>query len=164
MSSDTIGDIGGVLERPRLLHTMLRVRDLDRSLVFYRDALGMTVQRRLDFTDACFSLVYLGYGDDRLHTVVELTWNWHQAEDYSHGNGYGHIGIGVPNLHGFCAMLEARGVPIVLQPRTMASTDIHIAFITDPDGYKIELIQAPFPLTNMDRHMLYPTPASGASA
>lgn len=129
----------------RLLHTMLRVRHLDRSLAFYCDGLGMRMLRRLDFAAPRFSLVYLGYEDDRTDSCLELTLNWDQADDYSHGTGYGHIGIGVDDLGGTCERLRAAGFGIVREPGEMAGSGIHIAFATDPDDYRIELIQLPYP-------------------
>lgn len=141
--------------KTRLLHAMLRVTDLDRSLAFYCEQLGMAVQRRLDFRDDRFSLIYLGYGNDREETVVELTWNWDQAAPYEHGNAYGHLGIGVADLHQFCQAIADKGVNVTREPGEMGRTGIHIAFIVDPDGYRIELIQLPYPLESMGEHVTY---------
>lgn len=129
----------------RLLHTMIRVKDLDTSLDFYCNKLGMVVRRRADYEDGRFSLIYLGYEDEATGTVLELTWNWDQEEDYSHGSGYGHIAIGAEDIHSLCARLEGDGVSVPRKPGPMGTSGIDIAFIEDPDGYKIELIQYPFP-------------------
>lgn len=133
----------------RLLHTMLRVRNLERSLAFYRDCLGLRELRRLEFPVGRFTLVYLGYGDDREQTVIELTHNWDEAGDYTHGSGYGHLGIGVPRLAEFCDGLVRAGVKVLRAPGEMMSSGIVIAFIEDPDGYKIELIELPYPPPGM---------------
>lgn len=141
---------------PCLLHTMVRVRDLQISLDFYCGLLGMRELRRIEFTAARFSLVYIGYDDDREGTVLELTWNWDQMEPYSHGSGYGHIGIGVAHLEDCCAGLAAAGVSILRAPGEMMATGIRIAFIEDPDGYRIELIEMPFPLLDMGSRTTHP--------
>jgi lactoylglutathione lyase len=140
---------------PCLLHTMLRVRDLDRSLGFYCGLLGMRELRRMEFPAQRFSLVYIGYEDDRQAAALELTWNWDQAEPYTHGSGYGHLGIGVADLAGTCARLEAAGTPIPRPPGEMLRSGIHIAFVEDPDGYGIELIEAPFPPAEMGVRTAY---------
>ena len=128
----------------QLLHTMIRIRDLDRSLDFYCDKLGMTMRRKVDYEDARFSLVYLGYGDGD-DVELELTHNWDQGEDYSHGSGYGHIAVGAKDIYGFCVRLASEGVSVTRAPGPMGTSGIDIAFIEDPDGYKIEVIQYPFP-------------------
>ncbi len=130
----------------RLLHTMLRVRDLDKSLAFYCDILGMKILRRQDFSEARFTLVFIGYGTEDTTTVLELTHNWDQT-DYEMGTAYGHIAIAVRSIFTICSELQANGVPITRPPGLMAhltdQTDPPdlIAFIEDPDGYKIELIE-----------------------
>jgi lactoylglutathione lyase len=129
----------------RLLHTMLRVADLDRSMAFYCDVLGMRELRRFDFPAQRFSLVYIGYGDDRADSVVELTWNWDASEAYTHGTGYGHLGIGVADLHGTCQALLDAGFAVPRAPGEMMTSGINIAFAEDPDGYRIEIIELPFP-------------------
>lgn len=129
----------------RLLHAMIRVKDLDRSVAFYRDGLGMRLQRRLDFQDARFTLLYLGYEDDRASSALELTWNWDEGPEYTHGTGYGHIGVGVADLDRACRDAVAAGGKVTRPPGEMMSSGIHIAFVEDPDGYKIELIALPFP-------------------
>ena len=129
--------------KPRVLHTMVRVRDLDRSIAFYRDDLGMNVLRRLDFEDGRFTLVYLGYAGEESSAVVELTHNWDDSESYDLGNGYGHIAIGVEDLYAFCDQLEARGIEMTRKPGPMKMDPLEIAFLEDPDGYKVELIGMP---------------------
>jgi len=125
----------------RFLHTMIRVRDLEKSLDFYMRHLGMKLLRRKDYPGGEFTLAFVGYGDEADHTVIELTHNWGQEEDYSHGTGFGHLAIGVPDIYGTCERLEKEGVKIPRPPGPMKHGDTVIAFIEDPDGYKIELIQ-----------------------
>ncbi len=125
----------------RLLHTMLRVLDLDASLDFYTKHLGMRVLRRSDFEGGRFTLAFLGYGEESETTVLELTHNWDQKEPYALGNAYGHIAIGVPDIHGICERLEADGINIPRPPGPMKHGSTVIAFVEDPDGYKIELIE-----------------------
>jgi len=125
----------------RVLHTMLRVRDLNRSLDFYTTHLGMTLLRQNEYPDGRFTLAFVGYGDEASTAVIELTHNWDQTEPYSLGTGYGHIALGVPDIYGTCRALEAAGVKITRPPGPMKHGTTVIAFIEDPDGYKIELIQ-----------------------
>lgn len=125
----------------RMLHTMLRVLDLDKSLDFYVDKLGMTLLRRTDFPTGEFTLAFVGFGAEKDHTVIELTHNWGQKEPYTIGSGYGHIAIGVPDIYGLCQRLEQAGVKIPRPPGPMKHGGSVIAFIEDPDGYKIELIE-----------------------
>ena len=125
----------------RLLHTMIRVKDLERSLDFYTRHLGMTLLRRKDFPSGEFTLAFVGYGDEADSTVVELTHNWGQEASYDLGNGFGHLAIGVPDIHGACAGLARAGVKIPRPPGPMKHGGSVIAFIEDPDGYKIELIE-----------------------
>ncbi len=125
----------------RLLHTMIRVRDLDRSLDFYTRLLGMKLLRRKDYPSGEFTLAFVGYGDEEGSTVVELTHNWGQAEPYDLGTGFGHLAIGMPDIGAACDRLGAEGVPIPRPPGPMKHGGSVIAFIEDPDGYKIELIQ-----------------------
>ena len=126
----------------RFLHTMLRVRDLDRSLDFYTRLLGMTLLSRKDYPSGRFTLAFVGYGEDRTTTpTIELTHNWDQAEPYALGSGFGHLALGVADLHGVCDRLSREGVSIPRPPGPMKHGGAEIAFIEDPDGYRIELIQ-----------------------
>lgn len=125
----------------RILHTMLRVLDLDRSLDFYTRLLGMKLLRRTDYEGGRFTLVFVGYGGESDTAVIELTHNWDQAEPYTIGSGYGHIAIGVPDIHATCDRLAAEGVRILRPPGPMKHGSTVIAFIEDPDGYKVELIE-----------------------
>lgn len=125
----------------RLLHTMIRVKDLDRSIDFYTRLLGMRVIRNKDFEGGRFTNVFVGYGDEDSETVLELTHNWDQDEPYSHGSGFGHLAVGVPDIYATCTALEAENVNIPRPPGPMKHGTTVIAFIEDPDGYKIELIE-----------------------
>lgn len=122
------------------LHTMLRVQDLDRSLDFYTRLLGMQLLRKRDFPEGRFTLAFVGYGPEETHPAIELTHNWDQKEPYDIGTGYGHIALGVRDIYGICAELEKVGANIPRKPGPMKHGTTHIAFIEDPDGYKIELI------------------------
>src|SRR5262245_22948985 len=124
----------------RLLHTMLRVNDLDASLRFYCDGLGMQLLRRHDYPSGEFTLAFVGYGDEKDQTVLELTHNW-KTSTYELGNGYGHIAIGVPDIYRTCEELRKKGVKIVREPGPMKHGTTVIAFIEDPNGYRIELIE-----------------------
>ena len=125
----------------RMLHTMLRVRDLDKSLKFFCDGLGMKVLRRQDYPEGEFTLAFVGYGGEEDHTVLELTYNWGQDKPYDIGNAYGHIAIGVPDIYKTCEQLEKEGIKIVRPPGPMKHGTTVIAFLEDPDGYKVELIE-----------------------
>ena len=125
----------------RILHTMLRVRDLDASIDFYTRLLGMNLLRRTDYQAGRFTLAFVGYGDEARDTVLELTHNWDQDEAYEFGSGYGHIAIAVPDLYGACARLEKEGVPVPRPPGPMKGGTTALAFIEDPDGYRIELLE-----------------------
>ncbi len=125
----------------RLLHTMLRVFDLEKSIDFYTRLLGMKLLRRNDYEGGRFTLAFVGYGDEKDTAVLELTHNWDQAEPYSIGSGYGHIAIGVPDIYGTCEQLAKNGVTITRPPGPMKHGSTVIAFIEDPDGYKVELIE-----------------------
>ncbi|MDR3373367.1 MAG: lactoylglutathione lyase [Ancalomicrobiaceae bacterium] len=126
--------------RFRMMHTMIRVFDLDKSIQFYTEALGMSLLRHEAFPEGRFTLAFVGYGPEDTDTVVELTHNWDQSEPYAVGSGFGHLALGVEDLHSVCARLEAFGAPILRAPGPMKHGTTHIAFIGDPDGYKIELI------------------------
>ena len=125
----------------RMLHTMLRVGNLDRSVAFYTNVLGMQVLRTTDRPEQKYTLAFVGYGDESDHTVLELTHNWDQKEPYQLGTAYGHIALGVPDIYGTCKELEAEGVKIPRPPGPMKHGTTVIAFIEDPDGYKVELIE-----------------------
>ncbi|WP_374631459.1 lactoylglutathione lyase [Ferrovibrio sp.] len=125
----------------RMLHTMLRVFDLEKSLDFWVDKMGMKLLRRQDYPSGEFTLAFVGYGDETDSTVIELTHNWGQKEPYSIGSGYGHIAIGVPDIYGLCEKLGAAGVKIPRPPGPMKHGGSVIAFLEDPDGYKVELIE-----------------------
>ncbi|WP_051083053.1 lactoylglutathione lyase [Kiloniella laminariae] len=130
----------------RVLHSMLRVGNLERSLAFYRDLLGMQLFRKEDYSSGRFTLAFLGYETEASATVLELTHNWDQA-NYQPGAGYGHLALAVVDIHVTCQYLQSRGVtllraagPMSFQASENTSKDI-IAFIQDPDGYQIELIE-----------------------
>jgi lactoylglutathione lyase len=124
----------------RMLHTMLRVGDLSRSLDFYCQVLGMRLLRKHDFPEGRFTLAFVGYGDESDHTVIEFTHNW-DTERYDLGNAYGHIALGVEDIYATCEALRAKGAKIVREPGPMKHGSTEIAFLEDPDGYKVELIQ-----------------------
>ncbi len=124
----------------RLLHTMLRVGDLAKSLAFYTDVLGMTLLRQEDFPDGKFSLAFVGYGDEENNTVLELTHNW-DTDKYDLGDGYGHIALAVDNAAMACEKIRQRGGKVVREAGPMMHGTVVIAFVEDPDGYKIELIE-----------------------
>ncbi|MAU42026.1 MAG: lactoylglutathione lyase [Kordiimonas sp.] len=128
-------------EKFRFLHTMLRVRDLQRSLDFYCNKLGMKLLRQKDYPGGKFTLAFIGYGAEENNTVIELTYNWDQTEDYELGNGYGHIALGVHDIYNICEELKADGVEITREPGPMKHGQTVIAFVRDPDGYAIELIE-----------------------
>ncbi len=124
----------------RLLHTMLRVKDLDESLRFYCDVLGMKLLRRKDYPEGRFTLAFVGYGDESETAVIELTHNWGKT-DYVLGDAYGHIALGVPDIRAAIERLRAAGARITREPGPMKHGTTVIAFLEDPNGYKIELIE-----------------------
>jgi len=124
----------------RMLHTMLRVGNLERSLSFYTEVLGMNLLRQKDYPSGRFTLAFVGYGDEQEHTVIELTHNW-DTDRYELGDGFGHIALGVEDIYGTCAAIAAKGGKVVREPGPMKHGSTVIAFVEDPDGYKIELIQ-----------------------
>ena len=124
----------------RLLHTMLRVGDLDQSLKFYCELLGMTLLRKKDYPGGEFTLAFIGYGDESDHTVIELTYNWGK-DHYSLGDAYGHIAIAVDDIYATCQEISDRGGKVTREPGPMKHGSTVIAFVEDPDGYKVELIQ-----------------------
>jgi lactoylglutathione lyase len=125
----------------RMLHTMVRVLDLEKSIDFYTRLLGMNLIRRKDYESGRFTLAFVGYGDESAGAVIELTHNWDQKEPYTIGSGFGHMAIGVPDIYGTCEKLGKEGVKIPRPPGPMKHGGSVIAFIEDPDGYKIELIE-----------------------
>lgn len=126
----------------RVMHTMIRVRDMDRSLDFYTRLLGMKVLRRKDYPEGRFSLAFVGYGAEIDHAVVELTHNWDQDKPYEIGNGYGHIAIAVDDIYKTCETLRQQGASIIREAGPMKNDTLVLAFVQDPDGYKIELIDS----------------------
>lgn len=124
----------------RLLHTMLRVGNLDKSLAFYTEVLGMKLLRQEDFPDGQFTLAFVGYGDESTSTVLELTHNW-ETDSYDLGHGYGHIAIAVDDAAAACENIRQRGGNVVREAGPMMHGTVVIAFVEDPDGYKVELIE-----------------------
>lgn len=124
----------------RLLHTMLRVGNLEESLKFYCDVLGMQLLRQKDYPEGKFTLAFVGYGDESDHTVLELTYNW-GVEKYELGNAYGHIAIGVDDIYATCEGIKKLGGKVVREAGPMKHGSTVIAFVEDPNGYKVELIQ-----------------------
>ncbi len=124
----------------RLLHTMLRVGNLERSLDFYQNVLNMQLLRRRDYPEGRFTLAFVGYGDEADHTVLELTHNW-DTESYDLGDAYGHIAIEVDDAYAACERVKEMGGKVVREAGPMKHGTTVIAFVEDPDGYKIEFIQ-----------------------
>ncbi|RUO61410.1 lactoylglutathione lyase [Pseudidiomarina marina] len=124
----------------RLLHTMLRVGDMQRSIDFYTKALGMKLLRTADNEEYKYSLAFVGYGDEADHTVLELTYNW-GVSDYEHGGAFGHIAIGVEDIYATCDKLKEAGADVYREPGPVKGGKTIIAFVRDPDGYAIELIE-----------------------
>jgi lactoylglutathione lyase len=124
----------------RILHTMLRVGDLDRSIAFYTKVLGMQEISRKDYPDGKFTLAFLGYGKNPEHAEIELTHNW-GVERYELGTAYGHVALGVDQIHEVCDRIRKAGGKITREPGPMKHGTTVIAFVEDPDGYKIELIE-----------------------
>jgi lactoylglutathione lyase len=125
----------------RLLHTMLRVGNLDRSIAFYTEVLGMTLLRRKDYPEGRFTLAFVGFGPESDGAVIELTHNW-DTEQYELGNGYGHIALEVDNVYEACEKIRARGGVITREAGPMKHGTTILAFVKDPDGYQIELLGA----------------------
>lgn len=124
----------------RILHTMLRVGDLEKSLNFYTEVLGMRLLRRRDYPDGKFTLAFVGYQDEAEGAVLELTHNW-DTSSYDLGNGYGHIALEVEDAYKACEDIKSRGGKVTREAGPMKHGQTVIAFVEDPDGYKIELIQ-----------------------
>ncbi|MFD2177308.1 lactoylglutathione lyase [Veronia pacifica] len=124
----------------RVLHTMIRVGDLDKSIAFYTDVMGMQLLRKSENKQYEYTLAFVGYGDESHGAVIELTYNW-GTSDYDHGNAFGHIAIGVEDIYKTCDAIRAAGANISREPGPVKGGTTEIAFVEDPDGYKIELIQ-----------------------
>ena len=125
----------------RMLHTMIRVMDLDKSLAFYTGAMGMKILRKREVPEGKYTLAFVGYDDESSQAVVELTYNWDQAKPYEIGTGFGHLAVGVPNVKGVCDQVAKAGGKITRPPGPVKFGTTVIAFVEDPDGYKIELIE-----------------------
>jgi len=128
----------------RILHTMIRVGDLDRSIAFYTEVLGMSLLRRKDYPGGKFTLAFVGYGPESEQAVIELTHNWDTTE-YDLGNGFGHIAIEVDDAYAACNEIKKRGGVVTREAGPMKHGSTVIAFVRDPDGYSIELIQHKHP-------------------
>jgi lactoylglutathione lyase len=124
----------------RVLHTMIRVGDLDASKKFYCEALGMKMLREKEYPDGKFTLCFVGYGDESEEAVIELTYNW-GVTSYDLGNGYGHVALGTNDIKGACERVRALGYKVTREPGPMKHGTTVIAFVEDPTGYKIELIE-----------------------
>lgn len=124
----------------RMLHTMLRVGDLDRSIAFYTNVMGMKLLRQSENAAYKYTLAFVGYGDEATHTVLELTYNW-GVETYEMGGAYGHIAIGVEDIYATCDRIKAAGGEVYREPGPVKGGNTIIAFVRDPDGYAIELIE-----------------------
>ena len=128
-------------ETYQYMHTMLRVKNLDASIKFYTDMFGMKELRRHDVPGGKYTLAFLGYGDESTHTVLELTYNWGQDDGYEVGTGFGHFAVGVPDVAGAVEQVRAGGGKVTREAGPVKHGTTVIAFVEDPDGYKIELIQ-----------------------
>ena len=124
----------------QILHTMIRVGDLDKSIEFYTQVMGMTLLRKHDNEAYKYTLAFLGYGDETQGSVIELTYNWGISE-YEMGGAFGHIAIGVDELYRTCDAIRAAGGDVCREPGPVKGGETHIAFVKDPDGYMLELIQ-----------------------
>lgn len=124
----------------RILHTMIRVNDLAKSLAFYTEVLGMKVLRQKEYPSGRFTLAFVGYGDEESGAVLELTYNWGR-DAYTLGDAFGHVAIGVDDIYATCDTIRAKGGKITREPGPMKHGGSVIAFVEDPNGYKIELIQ-----------------------
>ncbi len=127
--------------RYRLAHTMVRVKDLEKSLDFYTRILGMKVLRQKEYPDGKFTNTFVGYGPEETHPAIELTYNWDQEEAYDMGNGWGHVALEVPDVYATCKTLAEAGAKITRPPGPMKHGTRVIAFVEDPDGYKVELLE-----------------------
>ncbi|MCK5873520.1 MAG: lactoylglutathione lyase [Alcanivoracaceae bacterium] len=123
----------------RVLHTMLRVGDLDRSIAFYTEVLGMRLLRRKDYPEGRFTLAFVSYQDEADGAAIELTHNW-DTPQYDLGNGYGHVALAVDDVYAACDRIREKGGKITREPGPMKHGSTILAFVEDPDGYKIELL------------------------
>ncbi len=123
------------------LHTMIRVRDQDKAIAFYTKQLNMKVLRQKEFPNGRFTLTFVGYEASPQQAEIELTYNWDQASDYADGDSWGHLAVGVKDIHGMCQRMEAAGADVYRKPGPMKFGGSVIAFVRDPDGHAIELIQ-----------------------
>lgn len=124
----------------RLLHTMLRVGNLEASVKFYTEVLGMSLLRQKDYPEGRFTLAFLGYGDEAHNTALELTYNW-DTDHYDLGNGFGHLAIEVDDVYEAAERIRKAGGKIIREPGPMNAGTTLLAFVADPDGYEIELLQ-----------------------
>lgn len=131
------------MSEPRMLHTMIRVQDLDRSVAFYTGPMGMKELRRREVPEGRYTLAFVGYGDEQSQAVVELTYNWDQAQPYDLGSGFGHLAVGLSDIKTACERVRAAGGKVTREPGPVKFGTTVIAFVEDPDGYKIELIERP---------------------
>ena len=125
----------------RLLHTMIRVIDLEKSINFYTNVLGMKLLRHHEYPDGKFTLAFVGFGNEKDHAVIELTYNW-GVTTYDKGNAFGHVAIEVEDAYKTCELIKEKGGKVIREAGAMQHGSTVIAFIEDPDGYKVELIQA----------------------
>ena len=125
----------------RLLHTMLRVKNLESSIHFYTKILGMSLLRKSDFEKGRFTLAFVGYGSEETNSVIELTFNWDQTSGYELGNGFGHLALGVSDIYSSCEEIKKAGAKVIREPGPMKHGNTVIAFVEDPDGYQLELIE-----------------------
>ncbi len=129
------------MSNPRLLHTMLRVKDLDASVAFYTKLLGMKELRRNEVPGGRYTLAFVGYGDESSTSVLELTYNWDQQGPYEIGSAFGHLAVGMPDVYAACDALKKAGGKVTREAGPVQHGTTVIAFVEDPDGYKVELVQ-----------------------
>lgn len=142
--SESLWVWGETAIEPKILHSMIRVADLERALGFYCDALGMRQLARYDVEAGRFSIIFISFSADWNGGALELTYNWDAPENergYDHANGYGHLAIGVPDVPGTCRTLRDLGFSVTVEPKILFEGGPSLAFVKDPDGYNIELIQ-----------------------
>jgi lactoylglutathione lyase len=132
---------GADVAEPRLLHVAIRIADIERSLRFYVDGLGMKLHDRINIEPLNITAVFVGYGDYRAGGLIELSRHWADEAPYTHGTGFNHISIGVPDVAAMVARLEAMGAEVTGRPKPFLGIGVGIAFVKDPDGYVVELVQ-----------------------